>query len=129
MSTNSFDSTSSAIDNKPIYNCDLTKQFDYLKLSQYLLKIGKKVYNSINKSKDGNNDPYEIAFSSLYLTFIAGIAYFQECDIMKLPYNESNKTREVFLLNLFQIMTIHSNLNIFLNQKKNQIKYIRLLPI
>ena len=119
VSTNSFDSTTGAIDNKPICNCDLTKEIDYLKLSQYLVKIGKKVYNTINKSKDGNV-PYEISFSHLYLTFIAGIAYFQECDIIKLPYNESNKTREVFLLNLFQIMKIHSNLNTILNQKKTK---------
>ena len=122
MSTDSFDSTANSIDNKPIYEYDITKEMDYVKLSQYLVHIGKKVYKQITKSKDTDNENifYEIQRSSYYLAFLCGIAYFQNCDIMSLPYDDTTKTREMFLLNIFQIMTIHSYINIYLNQKKTK---------
>ena len=120
MSTDSFDSNANAIDNKPIYEYDITKEMDYIKLSQYLIYIGKKVYKQISKSRETDNDniSYEIQRSPFYLTFLCGIAYFQNCDIMALPYTDTTKARELFLLNIFQIMSIHSYINAYLNQKK-----------
>ncbi len=117
-----FESISGNIDNSNI--CYYTifdennkpENFDFLALSQFILKQGK----SLAKSENIKDPIFLITTDKRYINFKQGISYFQECDIFQIPYDENNKARLAFLLNIYQIMMIHHYFNIV--QKNNKTK-------
>lgn len=111
-----FDSNTTGIDNK--YLCvakPVPEDYGFLELSQFVLKHAKKLYKEIKTKKI---EPIEIVLEPRYILFLAGISLFQECDLFSLPYTPENKSRLAFLLNLHQIIMIHSCINkLLLNTK------------
>ena len=112
------------IDNK--HFCDIKplddKNINYLILSQYLLKIGKKLFNDYFKNQTLDID--NIIFDKRYIEFKYGITLFNECDIFSIPYKDTKlkkiNDRLAFLLNLYQIMFLDYNFNTNLNKVKSK---------
>lgn len=118
FSIEDFDPNTTAIDNK--YLCvtkPVPENYGFLELSQFILKHGKKLYKEIEKKKI---EPIDIVLEPRYILFLAGISLFQECDLFSLPYTTEDKSRLAFLLNLHQIITIHSCINKFLLNSKTK---------
>ena len=103
-------------------NSDENKNMNYLKLSQYLLTIGKKLYNDYFKNQSMDID--NVIFDKRYIEFKYGITLFNKCDIFSIPYKDTKlkKTlaRVAFFLNLYQIMFIDYNFNTNLNNIKTK---------
>jgi hypothetical protein len=107
-------------DNERICNISRVKdpeEYDFLSLSQFILNQGLYLYNLITNS---NPEIESFIIEPKYIQFLQGISYFQDCDIFSIPYDENDKSRLAFLLNLYQIMLIHFIINDF--QKKTKIK-------
>ena len=112
------------IDNQ--YFCNIKpeqdKKINYLVLSQYLLKIGKKLFNDYFKNQTSDID--NIIFDKNYIIFKYGITLFNDCDIFSIPYKDTKlkKTQDrlAFLLNLYQIMFLDYNFNTNLNNVKSK---------
>ena len=103
-------------------NSDENKNMNYLKLSQYMLTIGKKLYNDYFKNQSMDID--NVIFDKRYIEFKYGITLFNKCDIFSIPYKDTKlkKTldRVAFFLNLYQIMFIDYNFNTNLNNIKTK---------
>ena len=123
ISFGDFDS-SNKIDNQIFCNIKYPqdKKLNYLTLSQYLLKLGKKLYNDYFKNQTMDID--NIIFDKNYILFKYGITLFNECDIATIPYKDTKlkKTQDrlAFLLNLYQIMFLDYNFNTNLNNIKSK---------
>ena len=92
------------------------ENIDFLSLSNFILKQGKCLIKS-----QSLKDPFTIlTIDKRYINFKQGISYFKDCDIFQIPYNEKNKSRLAFLLNVYQIMIIHHYLNIIQNNNKTK---------
>ena len=125
----SFDNYSNTLlDNSNIIKPSLLKlenhpHYDLLSLSKYILEHGKQLLKLIKLDSD---EPSKILAEPRYIKFMACIQAFQHFSIMKLPYNNDNKSRMIFLLNLYQIMFIHMILQIYsekISKKEAIIKY------
>ena len=114
--------TYSKIDNEYFCNFKPEKKIDYLKLSQYILKIGL----NLNKDyiKNQTLDIEALIYDKRYIEFKYGISLFNDCDIADIPYKEGKikKTHDrlAFLLNLYQIMFLDYNFNVNLNKVKSK---------
>ena len=123
ISFGDFDS-SNKIDNQIFCNIKYPedKKLNYLTLSQYILKLGKKLYNDYFKNQTMDID--NIIFDKNYILFKYGITLFNECDIATIPYKDTKlkKTQDrlAFLLNLYQIMFLDYNFNTNLNNIKSK---------
>ena len=123
ISFGDFDS-GNKIDNKSFCNIKFPqdKKINYLTLSQYLLKLGKKLYNDYFKNQTFDID--NIIFDKNYILFKYGITLFNDCDISSIPYKDTKlkKTQDrlAFLLNLYQIMFLDYNFNTNLNNIKSK---------
>ena len=123
ISFGDFDS-SNKIDNQIFCNIKYPqdKKLNYLTLSQYLLKLGKKLYNDYFKNQTMDID--NIIFDKNYILFKYGVTLFNECDIATIPYKDTKlkKTQDrlAFLLNLYQIMFLDYNFNTNLNNIKSK---------
>jgi serine/threonine protein kinase len=116
-----FDSYSK-IDNEYFTNIKPEGKIDYLKLSQYILKIGLNICKDY--LKDQTLDLDALIYDKRYIEFKYGIILFNDCDIAEIPYKEGKvkKTHDrlAFLLNLYQIMFLDYNFNINLNKVKSK---------
>jgi len=114
--------TYSKIDNEIFTNIKPEEKIDYLKLSQYILKIGLNLCKDYLKNQTLDIDA--MIFDKRYIEFKYGIALFNDCDIAEIPYKEGKvkKTHDrlAFLLNLYQIMFLDYNFNINLNKVKSK---------
>ena len=123
ISFGDFDS-SNKIDNQIFCNIKYPedKKLNYLTLSQYILKLGKKLYNDYFKNQTMDID--NIIFDKNYILFKYGVTLFNECDIAIIPYKDTKlkKTQDrlAFLLNLYQIMFLDYNFNTNLNNIKSK---------
>ena len=123
ISFGDFDS-SNKIDNQIFCNIKYPedKKLNYLTLSQYILKLGKKLYNDYFKNQTMDID--NIIFDKNYILFKYGVTLFNECDIATIPYKDTKlkKTQDrlAFLLNLYQIMFLDYNFNTNLNNIKSK---------
>ena len=114
--------TYSKIDNEYFCNFKPEKKIDYLKLSQYILKIGL----NLNKDyiKNQTLDIEALIYDKRYIEFKYGISLFNDCDTADIPYKEGKlkKTHDrlAFLLNLYQIMFLDYNFNLNLNKVKSK---------
>ena len=119
------------IDNKKIINvkdCKILndiKKLDFLLISQFILYNGLNLYN---KSIKNNTEIEQLPSDKNYLNFLFGISLFQECDIFEIPYNQKNKSRLAFILNLYQIMLLHSAFNKYQNYCKKKSGILSFLP-
>ena len=113
------------IDNQTF--CDIKPQCDnskinFLILSQYLLKLGKKLFNDYFKNQTLDID--NIIFDKRYIEFKYGISLFNQCDIFSIPYKDTKlkkiNDRLAFILNLYQIMFLDYNFNTNLNKIKSK---------
>ena len=113
------------IDNQTF--CDIKPQCDnskinFLILSQYLLKLGKKLFNDYFKNQTLDID--NIIFDKRYIEFKYGISLFNQCDIFSIPYKDTKlkkiNDRLAFILNLYQIMFLDYNFNTNLNKVKSK---------
>ena len=116
-----FDSYSK-IDNEYFTNIKPEGKIDFLKLSQYILKIGLNLCKDY--LKDQTLDLDALIYDKRYIEFKYGIILFNDCDIAEIPYKEGKvkKTHDrlAFLLNLYQIMFLDYNFNINLNKVKSK---------
>ena len=107
------------IDNEYFCNFKPENKIDYVKLSQYILKLGLEVCKDYIKNET-DLDVYD----KRYITFKYGISLFNECNIFDIPYKDTKlkKTydRLAFLLNLYQIMFLDYNFNLYLNKVKTK---------
>ena len=114
--------TYSKIDNEYFCNFRPEKKIDYLKLSQYILKIGLKLCKDYLKKETADIDT--MIYDKKYIEFKYGITLFNDCDIFEIPYKDTKlkKTydRLAFLLNLYQIMFLDYNFNNNLNNVKSK---------
>ena len=123
ISFGDFDS-SNKIDNQIFCNIKYPedKKLNYLTLSQYILKLGKNLYNDYFKNQTMDID--NIIFDKNYILFKYGVTLFNECDIATIPYKDTKlkKTQDrlAFLLNLYQIMFLDYNFNTNLNNIKSK---------
>ena len=80
ISFGDFDS-GNKIDNQSFCNIKFPqdKKINYLTLSQYLLKLGKKLYNDYFKNQTFDID--NIIFDKNYILFKYGIILFNDIDI------------------------------------------------
>ena len=119
------------IDNKKIINVKVCKilndikKLDFLLISQFILYNGLNLYN---KSIKNNTEIEQLSSDKNYLNFLFGISLFQECDIFEIPYNQKNKSRLAFILNLYQIMLLHSAFNKYQNYCKKKSGILSFLP-
>ena len=111
------------IDNQSF--CDIKpveEKINFLILSQYLLKIGKKLFNDYFKNQTLDID--NIIFDKRYIEFKYGITLFNDCDVFSIPYKDTKlkkiNDRLAFLLNLYQIMFLDYNFNTNLNKVKTK---------
>ena len=113
------------IDNQTF--CDIKPQcnnskINFLILSQYLLKLGKKLFNDYFKNQTLDID--NIIFDKIYIEFKYGISLFNQCDIFSIPYKDTKlkkiNDRLAFILNLYQIMFLDYNFNTNLNKVKSK---------
>ena len=113
------------IDNQTF--CDIKPQcnnskINFLILSQYLLKLGKKLFNDYFKNQTLDID--NIIFDKRYIEFKYGITLFNQCDIFSIPYKDTKlkkiNDRLAFILNLYQIMFLDYNFNTNLNKVKSK---------
>ena len=116
-----FDSYSK-VDNEYFTNVKPEGKIDYLKLSQYILKIGLNLCKDYLKEQTLDIDA--LIYDKKYIEFKYGITLFNDCDIAEIPYKEGKvkKTQDrlAFLLNLYQIMFLDYNFNINLNKVKSK---------
>ena len=105
--------------------CDIKaiqEKINFVTLSQYLLKIGKKLFNDYFKNQ--NLDIDNIIFDKRYIEFKYGITLFNQCDIFSIPYKDTKlkkiNDRIAFLLNIYQIMFLDYNFNTNLNKVKSK---------
>ena len=114
--------TYSKIDNEVFTNIKPQEKIDYLKLSQYILKIGLNLCKDYLKNQTLDIDA--MIYDKRYIEFKYGITLFNDCDIADIPYKEGKvkKTHDrlAFLLNLYQIMFLDYNFNINLNKVKSK---------
>jgi len=114
--------TYSKIDNEIFTNIKSQEKIDYLKLSQYILKIGLNLCKDYLKNQTLDIDA--MIYDKRYIEFKYGITLFNDCDIADIPYKEGKvkKTHDrlAFLLNLYQIMFLDYNFNINLNKVKSK---------
>ena len=117
-----FENISGNIDNSYICNFKMYNDkvvpdnLDFLVLSYFILKQGKSLIES-----DALKDMFVvITTDKRYINFKQGISYFQECDIFQIPYDENNKDRLAFLLNVYQIMMIHHYFNVAQKNTKSK---------
>ena len=114
--------TYSKIDNEIFTNIKPQEKIDYLKLSQYILKIGLNLCKDYLKNQTLDIDA--MIYDKRYIEFKYGITLFNDCDIADIPYKEGKvkKTHDrlAFLLNLYQIMFLDYNFNINLNKVKSK---------
>ena len=114
--------TYSKIDNEIFTNIKPQEKIDYLKLSQYILKIGLNLCKDYLKNQTLDIDA--LIYDKRYIEFKYGITLFNDCDIADIPYKEGKvkKTHDrlAFLLNLYQIMFLDYNFNINLNKVKSK---------
>ena len=111
---------SQTIDNKKIFISKIKKDdknLNFLVISQFVLKIGLDLYNQNIKN---NIEVEQLAANNKYLNFLYGISLFNECDIMKIPYNKKDHSRLAFLLNLYQIMVLHYAFNEYQNNCRSK---------
>ena len=119
------------IDNKKIINVKVCKilndikKLDFLLISQFILYNGLNLYNKIIKN---NTEIEQLPSDKNYLNFLFGISLFQDCDIFEIPYNQKNKSRLAFILNLYQIMLLHSAFNKYQNYCKKKSGILSFLP-
>ena len=119
------------IDNKKIINVKVCKilndikKSDFLLISQFILYNGLNLYN---KSIKNNTEIEQLPSDKNYLNFLFGISLFQDCDIFEIPYNQNNKSRLAFILNLYQIMLLHSAFNKYQNYCKKKSGILSFLP-
>ena len=119
------------IDNKKIINVKVCKilndikKSDFLLISQFILYNGLNLYNKIIKN---NTEIEQLPSDKNYLNFLFGISLFQDCDIFEIPYNQNNKSRLAFILNLYQIMLLHSAFNKYQNYCKKKSGILSFLP-
>ena len=119
------------IDNKKIINVKVCKilndikKLDFLLISQFILYNGLNLYN---KSIKNNTEIEQLPSDKNYLNFLFGISLFQESDIFEIPYNQKNKSRLAFILNLYQIMLLHSAFNKYQNYCKKKSGILSFLP-
>ena len=119
------------IDNKKIINVKVCKilndikKLDFLLISQFILYNGLNLYN---KSIKNNTEIEQLPSDKNYLNFLFGISLFQDCDIFEIPYNQNNKSRLAFILNLYQIMLLHSAFNKYQNYCKKKSGILSFLP-
>ena len=119
------------IDNKTIINikaCKFKKdigKLDFLLISQFILHNGLRLYN---KSIKNNTEIEQLPSDKNYLNFLFGISLFQECDIFEIPYNQKDRSRLAFLLNLYQIMLLHFAFNKYQNYCKKKGSILSFLP-
>lgn len=103
----SFDTTNDnpKVDNKPVvlYEEPPEDGYDYMALSQYLLKIGKSMIKALLNNE--NVDDLFLLNDPRYIRFIHGISYFQHFNLFSLIGSKDKAI--AFLLNLYQIMFIH----------------------
>lgn len=74
------------IDNQYFSNVKPDK-INYLVLSQYILKLGKKLFNDYFKNQTLDVD--NIIFDKRYIEFKYGITLFNDCDIFSIPYKDT----------------------------------------
>ena len=105
--------------------CDINaiqEKINFVTLSQYLLKIGKKLFNDYFKNQTLDID--NIIFDKRYIEFKYGITLFNQCDIFSIPYKDTKlkkiNDRIAFLLNIYQIMFLDYNFNTNLNKVKSK---------
>jgi len=114
--------TYSKIDNEVFTNIKPQEKIDYLKLSQYILKMGLNLCKDYLKNQTLDIDA--MIYDKRYIEFKYGITLFNDCDIADIPYKEGKvkKTHDrlAFLLNLYQIMFLDYNFNINLNKVKSK---------
>ena len=114
--------TYSKVDNEYFCNIRPEGKIDYLKLSQYILKLGLKICKDYLKNQTSDID--SMIYDKRYIEFKYGISLFNDCDIADIPYKDSKlkKTHDrlAFLLNLYQIMFLDYNFNTNLNNVKSK---------
>ena len=110
------------IDNEKFCNIKLENKYNYVKLSQYILKLGINIYKDYIKEQALEED--FMIYDRRYIEFKYGISLFNDCDILTIPYKESKliKTQDrlAFLLNLYQIMFLDHNFNTILKKFKSK---------
>ena len=110
------------IDNEKFCNIKLENKYNYVKLSQYILKQGINIYKDYIKEQALEED--FMIYDRRYIEFKYGISLFNDCDILTIPYKESKliKTQDrlAFLLNLYQIMFLDHNFNTILKKFKSK---------
>ena len=114
--------TYSKVDNEYFCNIRPEGKIDYLKLSQYILKLGLKICKDYLKNQTSDID--SLVYDKRYIEFKYGISLFNDCDITDIPYKDTKlkKTHDrlAFLLNLYQIMFLDYNFNTNLNNVKSK---------
>ena len=117
-----FDSYSK-VDNEYFCNFRPEKKIDYLKLSQYILSIGLKLYKDYFKEQTLDIEE-ALVYDKRYIEFKYGITLFNDCDIADIPFKETKLKkvydRLAFLLNLYQIMFLDYNFNTSLKNVKSK---------
>ena len=111
------------IDNQSF--CDIKsvqEKINFVILSQYILKLGKKLFKDYFKNQTLDID--NIIFDKRYIEFKYGITLFNQCDIFSIQYKDTKlkkiNDRLAFLLNLYQIMFLDYNFNTNLNKVKTK---------
>jgi len=98
--------------------------YNLVDLSQHVLDIGKNLIKELNKSIES---PQDLIINKNYYEFIITLGFFQNFSVLELSYNDDDKTRLVFLLNLYQIMIIHATFKVFIGvnipTKEEFVKY------
>ena len=110
------------IDNKKIFRPDFNdkdskNKFDFVTLSQFILKNGLDLYNQNIKN---NIEVEQLPSDKKYLNFLYGISLFNECDIFEIPFTKEDHSRLAFLLNVYQIMILHFAFNEYQNNYREK---------
>lgn len=118
----SLDSFEHDIDNPLFGSFDpLTKNRNHLKLTEFILHKGILIINDLYKEIKDNEEQDNLSLSDneLLTQFLYGISLFQDYKLMDIN-KKSKDEKHAFLLNLYQIMFIHSLLKEKLNFKSKK---------
>lgn len=111
-----FEASQKGYDNFEICNIKPQEQVDYLLLSEFILKKGK----SLSKQNKTIYEIDEFMGDNKRILFQYGISLFQDCDPFSIPLTETDHSRVAFFLNLYQIMFLHHQFNLFQNNHKSK---------
>ena len=113
----------SKVDNEYFCNFRPEGKIDYLKLSQYILKIGLRLCKDYFKEQTLDIEE-ALIYDKRYIEFKYGITLFNDCDIADIPFKDTKlkkvHDRLAFLLNLYQIMFLDYNFNTNLKNVKSK---------